>query len=166
MHRLQIQVLVDARIFFQIGPGEFEQRRRRTQVIFLQMHERARELDQTLVKISVRAVAVRKPQIFENVVRLVKKLAVEAIEIAAVMRVEISPAKLFDHRGDAFALAAHGFRVKSNARSPKAKVPTGCRGFAGCKMYFSNSVILVNPVQKTQNVPAKRCRRQFISIRW
>src|SRR5271154_6001765 len=88
------------------------------------MHERARELDESLVKISIRAVSVFEPQIFQHIVRLVEKLAVEAVEIAEVMRVEFVSLEGFDHRGDAGAFVTHGGMLKSNGRSPKAKVAT------------------------------------------
>jgi len=105
MDYLQIQMLMLARIFFEICPRQLEQRCRRAQPVFLQMHECARELNQTFVKISIRAVSVFEPDVFQNVVRLVKFLLVEQLKIAGVMRVEISGGKLFDHRGDAFAFA-------------------------------------------------------------
>ena len=113
---------MDARIFFQIRLRQLEQRGGWTQPVFLQMHECARQLDEALVKISVRAVAVGQPQILEHIVRLVKKLAVEAVEIAEVMRVQFLSPEGFDHRGDAGAFVTHRFRIKSKARSPKVKV--------------------------------------------
>ena len=109
-------------ILFQIGLGEFEQRGGGAQPVLLQMHERARELDEAFVKISIRAVPVGQPQIFEHVMCLVKKLAVEAIEIAKIMGVEFLSPEGFDHRGDADALVTHGFRLKPDALSPKTKV--------------------------------------------
>ncbi len=109
MDNLQIQMLVLARIFFEIGLREFEQSGGGTQPIFLQMHKCACELNQPFVKISIRAVSVFEPDVFQNVVRLVKLLFVEQLKIAGVMRVEISGGKLFNHRGDAGALVTHGF---------------------------------------------------------
>ena len=58
----------------------------------------------------------------QHLVRLVKKLPVETIEIAEIMRVQLLPVMIGDHFGDAFALAAHGFRVKSKVQSLKPKV--------------------------------------------
>jgi hypothetical protein len=55
-------------------------------------------------------------------VRFVKKLPVETIEIAEVMRVEFLSAEGLDPGGDAGALVTHMNRVKSKARSPKSKV--------------------------------------------
>jgi ParB family chromosome partitioning protein len=115
-------MFVHARIFFQVSAGELEERGGGAQAVFLQMHERTCELDESLVKISVRAMLVRQPQIFQHVVRLVKKLAVEAVEIAEVMRGEFVSPEGFDHRGDAGAFVTHRFRVKSKVQSPKSKV--------------------------------------------
>lgn len=103
----QIQMLMFARIFVQIGLRQLEQRRRRAKPVFLQMHKCARELDKSLVKISIRSVALRQPKIFQNVVGLVKFLTVEQFKIAAVMRIQIPVTELPDHGGYAFALAAH-----------------------------------------------------------
>ena len=116
-----------ARIFFQVGFCELEQRGGGAQPVFLQMHERARKLYQAFVKITVRAVLVRQPQIFQHVVRLVKKPAVEAVEVAEIMRVEFPSTEGFDHRGDACAFVAHGFRLKSNLQSLKSKVAAPVR---------------------------------------
>jgi ParB family chromosome partitioning protein len=110
------------RIFLQIGQRELEQRGGGAQPVLLQMHERARKLDESLVKIPIRAMTVGQPQIFQHVMRLVKKLAVEAIEIAEVMRVQSLSPEGFDHRGDAGAFVTHGFRLKSKTQSPKTKV--------------------------------------------
>ena len=82
-------------------------------MIFLQMHKRAGELDQTFVKRAVQAVFVLDPDVFEDFMRLVKKLAVETIKIADVMPVEFVSLVLFHQRGDAFVFATHGFRVKA-----------------------------------------------------
>jgi hypothetical protein len=46
-------------------------------------------------------------------VRLVKKLPVEAIKIAGVMRVEFLSAERLDPGGDAGALVAHRCRIKA-----------------------------------------------------
>ena len=93
------------RILFQIRLRELEQRGGRAEAIFLQMHERARELDQALVKISIHAVPIRQPQMFEDVVRLVKFLLVEQREITGVARVNARAGKLPRQFGDAFVFA-------------------------------------------------------------
>ena len=83
----KIQALMRRRIFFQICLRELEQGGGRTQAVFLEMHKRAGELDQSLVKISVCTVAIRQPQVFQHIVRLVKSLRVEQREEAGVTRV-------------------------------------------------------------------------------
>ena len=122
-------MLVDLRIFFQIGQCEFEKRCRRLRPVLLQMDERAGQLNQALVKCPVRPVLVFQPDVFENLVRLEKFLLVEQFEITGVMRVELSFAELPCHRSDAFALIAHGFKVKSNTQSLKSKVIRAGRRF-------------------------------------
>src|ERR1017187_7051250 len=107
------------RIFFEVRQRELEQRSGGARTIFLQMDKCAGQLNQPLVKRSVGSVFVLEPQIFEHVVRLVKKLAVETIEITEVMRVEFLFAEGLDQGGDACALVTHGLRLKSEARSPK-----------------------------------------------
>jgi len=109
-------MLMRRRIFFEIRLRQLEQRGGRAQPVFLQMHEGACELDESFVKISVRAVLVRQPQIFEHVVRFVKKLAIEAIKITKIMRVESPTLKGFDHDGDARAFVAHGLSLKRKSR--------------------------------------------------
>ena len=85
------------------------------------------QLNQAFVKISVRAVFVFQPDMFKDIVRLVKFLFIEQLKIAGVMRVEISFAELLGHRGDAFALVAHGRKVKSKPQSLKSKVAAPIR---------------------------------------
>ena len=117
-----IQTLVFIRIFFEIRQRELEQRGGGTQAVLLQMHKRPGQLNQPFVKRSVGSGFVLEPQIFQHFVRFVKKLPVEAIEIAGVMRVEFLSAEGLDPGGDAGALVTHMKRVKSKARSPKSKV--------------------------------------------
>ena len=109
-------------IFCQVGLGELEQSRGGPQTVLLQMNECPGELDEALVKIPVRAMPVFEPQILEHIVCLVEKPAVEAVKITKVMRVQFMSPEGFDHRGNAGAFVAHGFRIKSKARSPKSKV--------------------------------------------
>lgn len=106
-------MFVFTRIFFEVGLCQLEQGGGGAQMISLQMHKRAGKLDQTLVKRAVRTVFVRQPEVFEDLVRLVKKLVVEAMKIADVVLVELVSLVLFDQRGDAFVFAAHGLRVRA-----------------------------------------------------
>jgi len=111
--RDKIQVLVFAGIFFKIGRRQSEQRGGGTRVIPLQMHKRAGELNQAFVKRAVRTVLVLQPDVFEHLMRLVKKLAVETVKIADVMLIQFVSLMLFHQCGDAFVFAAHGFRVRA-----------------------------------------------------
>jgi len=72
--------------------------------LFLQMYEGPGELDETLVKITVHTVPVRQPQVFQNVVRLVKFLLVEQREVAGVARINPVAGKLPGKFSDAFML--------------------------------------------------------------
>jgi len=89
---------------------------------FLQVYKRAGQLNQPLVKRAVGTGFVLQPQIFEHFVRLVKKLAVETIAIAKIMRVEFLSAEGLDPGGDAGALVAHRFNLNPKVQSPKSKV--------------------------------------------
>ena len=75
------------------------------------MYKGARQLNKPLVKISINALPVGQPQVFKNIVCLVKKLAVEAVEKTEVMRIEFLSPEGFDHRGNAGAFVAHRFRI-------------------------------------------------------
>jgi hypothetical protein len=77
------------------------------------MHKRAGELDQSLVKRAVRAVLVLQPDVLEDFVRLVKKLAVETVKKTDVVLIKFVSLVLFHQCGDAFVFATHGFRVKA-----------------------------------------------------
>ncbi len=111
-----VQLLVPARIFFKICQGELEQRGSGTRMIFLQMDKCPGELDQTLVKHAIGSVFVLEPQIFQHLMRLVKKLPVEAIEKAGVMRVESLSVEGLNPGGDAGALVTHRCRIKAGWR--------------------------------------------------
>jgi hypothetical protein len=64
------------------------------------MDERTGQLDEALVKISVDAGLIREPQIFEDIMRLVKKLAIEAVEITEVMGIQFLSPEGLNHQGD------------------------------------------------------------------
>src|SRR5580698_11486622 len=107
MHHGHIQPIMLAWIFLEVRAGQFEERRRRTQAIFLQMHEGARQLDEPFVKRAVRAVLVWKPDMLQDIMRLVKKLPVEAMKVTRIMRVNLLSAMRLHHRGHACTFAAH-----------------------------------------------------------
>ena len=71
----------------QIRIGQREQSVRRPQSVFLEVNERAGNLDQTFVEISVRVPPRRQPQLFQDVVRLEILPAIEAVKITGVMRI-------------------------------------------------------------------------------
>lgn len=50
--------------------------------MLLQVNERPGELDQSLIKIARRPLAILEPQFFQDIMRLVKLAAVEALEVA------------------------------------------------------------------------------------
>ena len=91
-------------------------------MIFLQMDECAGQLNQPLEERAVRPVLVLEPDVFEHVMRLEKFLPVEQLEIAGVMRVGLSLAKLPGYCGDAFVLVAHELKVKPKVQRLKSKV--------------------------------------------
>ena len=90
------QSLMQSRIFFQIRIRQLKQRRRWAEPIFLQMYKRARELDKPLVKGIVRPFAIGQPQFFQYIVRLKIKLAIEALEISEIMRVQFPSFELLN----------------------------------------------------------------------
>lgn len=91
-------------------------------MVSLQMDEGAGQLNQPLVKEAIRTVPVAKPKMFQYLVGFVKKLLVETMEIAEIMRVQLLPVMIGNHFGNAFALATHGLKVKFKVRSLKSKV--------------------------------------------
>ena len=118
---------MERRVFFEVGPGQLEQRRSRPRPVLLQMHKGAGQLDETLVKGAVGTVFVLEPDVFEDFVGLVKSLAVEQLEIAAVMRIQLPAGELPGHGGDAFVLAAHERKVRSKVQTQKPKVTIAIR---------------------------------------
>lgn len=108
-------------IFLKIILRQFQQRLRRPASVFLHVHKRTGQLDQALVKISVGTVPVRQPQFLQHVMRFVKKLAVEAIEEAEVMRVQFLSAKLFNACRNMPAFFAHVRILSSKSRCQKSK---------------------------------------------
>ncbi len=113
---------MNTRVFFEVGTGELEQRGGGLRMVSLQMNKRAGQLDQTLVKRAVRTLFVLEPEMFQHLVRFVKLLAIETIKIAKIMRVQFPPVMIGNHFSDAFALATHGGKVKSQVQSLKPKV--------------------------------------------
>jgi hypothetical protein len=114
-HAREIQMFVDGRIFGEIGVREFEQRGGRTQSLLLKMHESARQLDESFVEITIRPAPVREPEFFEDIVRFVKFLPVETIEVAEIVRAQRATLKGCDSLGDLSALFTHS-AINGNSR--------------------------------------------------
>ena len=104
---IDAKLFVEIRIFLEIGVGEFEKRGGGAKAIFLQMNKCAGELDQSFVEGIIRAVALGEPQFFQHVVRFKIELAIEAFEIAEIMRVKIASLELLDQLCDGAAFFAH-----------------------------------------------------------
>src|SRR5450759_867195 len=111
------------RILPQIRLGESEQGRRRFKPVLLQMDKSAGQLNQSLVKIAVKPRPVRQPQFFQNIMRLVKKLPVETLEITEIMSIQFLPAKLLNQLCNLPALFAHTNKV---SRAPAIEKPNLC----------------------------------------
>jgi hypothetical protein len=72
------------RVLGQVSLRQLEKRGRWLQTVLLQMDESSRKLDETLVEISICAVSVWQPEMFEDIVRLVKFLFVEQLKVACI----------------------------------------------------------------------------------
>ena len=116
------EMVVQRGIFLQIGVGQFEERGGGAKAVFLQVNERAGELNQSFVEGIIGTAALGQPEFFENIVGLKVEPAVEAFEIAEIVGVEIASLELLDYFCDSAAFFAHDFRsalkmrVNSRAR--------------------------------------------------
>jgi hypothetical protein len=61
-------------------------------------------------------VLVREPDMLQDIMRLVKLLAVEAMKIARIVRVNLLPAMRFHHRGHTCAFAAHSPNLQKKTK--------------------------------------------------
>jgi hypothetical protein len=61
------------------------------------MDKSSGQLNEPSVKRVIRTVPFLQPQLLQHFVRFEKKLAIEAIKIAQVMRIEFSTTQPFDH---------------------------------------------------------------------
>jgi hypothetical protein len=107
----EVQFFVGRRVFFEVGARQLEQRGGGPQAVFLQMHKGAGQLDEALVKIAIGTVFIRKPQILKDIVRLIKELAVEAVEITEVMGSEFLSLKRFNHQDNTRAFVTHAPKI-------------------------------------------------------
>jgi len=112
-----IQMFVDGGIFLEVGLGEFEQGGRGPQAVFLQVDERARELNEALIEGMFSAVTVREPELFEHLVGFEVKTAVEAFKKAEIMGVQILSLAAFDEGGNFRVLFGHVSRVIEMAKA-------------------------------------------------
>ena len=101
-------------IFFEINLRELEHGGSRSQPVLLQMHECTSELDETLVKVTIRTLPVSQPKIFQHIMRLVKLLTIEQHKIAGITRVHPATDEGGGQCGDSFMLTAHPNSLKSN----------------------------------------------------
>src|SRR5712691_12464562 len=85
------------------------------------MHERAGEVNQSFVETVVRPFAIRQPEFFKHLVRLVIKPAIEALEVAEVMGVVRPTVEALDQRRDLRALLAHRGTIAAEFARPKPK---------------------------------------------
>src|SRR3954471_1925149 len=120
-----IQAFVIARKFFQIRAGEIEKRMGRAEAIFLQVHERAGELNQAFIEMIGRLPARWQPHFFQHIVRFVIQTLVEAREVTQIVRVASLSPKALDDGGDLCGLFAHlNFtRAKVKPTTPPTATP-------------------------------------------
>jgi len=104
---------MDGGVGCEVLPGKAEQGESGPGAVFLDVYERAGELDEAFVKVADGLAALGEPDFFEDFVGFEKELLIEAFEIAEVMGVEdeagvvvLFPA-VFDQLGDARAFVAH-----------------------------------------------------------
>ena len=107
----EVQFFVRRRVFFEVGARQLEQRGGGAQAVFLQMYKGAGQLDEALVKIPIGTVFIRKPQIFKDIVRLIKKLAIEAVKITEVMGSEFLSLKRLNHQDNTRAFMTHAPKI-------------------------------------------------------
>jgi len=77
--------MVQSRIARQVGSRFLKKGCRRTKPILLQMNKRAGQLDQSLVKPAIGAMASRQPQFLEHIVCFVEQSAVETFKKAEIV---------------------------------------------------------------------------------
>jgi len=111
-----VQVFVNGGIFLEIGLGEFEQGSRGPQTVFLEVNERARKLDETLIERVFGAMPVRKPELFEDFVGFKVKAAVEAFKKAEIIGVQILPTARLDEGVNFGVFFGHMNRVMQRAK--------------------------------------------------
>ena len=86
------------------------------------MHKSPCQLNQPLVKIPIRTLLIRQPQILQDIMRLIKQLPVETVEKPQIMGIVIASLEGLDHGGNTGALMAHPASLPPRPRWPKRKV--------------------------------------------
>jgi hypothetical protein len=87
---------------------------------FLNVHESTGQLDESFEEISGDTIAILEPEFLEDIVSLVEQLAIEAIEVTRVVRIESTALKISDTFRYGRRLFAHEMIVKKKipAESP------------------------------------------------
>jgi len=80
-----VKVFVYGGIFLEVGLGEFEQGGRGAQAVFLQVDERARQLNQPFIKQPIWLSPSREPKLFEHVVRFEVQALVETFKKGQIL---------------------------------------------------------------------------------
>src|SRR5439155_20129345 len=93
---IDCQSLVNRRIFLQIGICQLQQGHGGLKPAFLQMHKGAGQLDESFVKRAVRAVAIRQPELLQNIMGFVKQTLIETLEVTKVAGVQLSSLAISD----------------------------------------------------------------------
>src|SRR5437899_643308 len=103
---------MNAGIVFEVASGQFKQSSGRTEAVFLQMNEGARELNKSFVEEVIRLVSLRQPKFLQHVMRLVKKPFVKAFKETEIMRVILLSLATFNQGCNTRALLTHSERGK------------------------------------------------------
>ena len=81
---------------------EFEKGGGRTKPVLLEMDKCAGELDEAFVESIVCCVPLGKPKLLQNVVRFIKELLIEALEVTQIVRIVRLASARSDQRRDFF----------------------------------------------------------------
>jgi hypothetical protein len=102
-----IEALVFLWVFREVVFSKGKEAVRGFEPVLLEMDERAGELNQAFVKVTMRPFAIRKPEFFEDIVGFVIELLIEEHEIAEIMGIEFVSSAAFDQGGNLCAFVAH-----------------------------------------------------------
>src|SRR5437016_1190981 len=106
----------------EIRLSQAEQGDGRLAPLFLEMNERAGQLDQAFVKQIVCLAALGQPQFFQDFVGFEKKVTVKAFEIAQVMGVKSLVLYGADQLGNFLAFMAHHANDKQKGALAKGRI--------------------------------------------